>query len=303
MADFKTNSMLMVAIFLWASAFVGIKLALVSYSPGSLALLRFLVASLCMAPFYYRQPQMQRVMPWNVRIPLIVAGMAGIGVYNICLNYGELSVAAGIASFIIGLMPIFTILLAVFFFKERLSAAAWFSIFLSLLGLLLMTFGEHFSMDLMKGMLLILISTMMSSIATIIKKGYLKIYSSISVISWVIWGGTLLLFIYFPDLMVELPKADYQSTMVVIYMGIFPAALAYLAWGYVLKRVNASKAAITLYALPFASTLLGFILLQETPSLISMVGGVIALLGAVLANQAQDKSSNEVVLNDKIITA
>ena len=55
MQDFKVNCVLVSSILLWASAFVGIKIALTSYSPGSLALLRFIIASACMYLLYRRQ--------------------------------------------------------------------------------------------------------------------------------------------------------------------------------------------------------------------------------------------------------
>lgn len=288
MQNIKVNSILIGSILLWASAFVGIKLALASYSPGSLALLRFIVASLCMA-ILYRYQSNDPVMPWKERILLMIVGMAGIGVYNICLNYGEMTVSAGIASFIIGLMPVITVLLSVLFLKERVSNGTWVGITLSLVGLALLAIGEAGEQGLTKGFLLILISSLVGSIQTITKKRLLNKYSSIRVISWVIWGGTLLLTLYLPDLIKEIQKADCQSTAVVIYMGIFPAALAYSAWTYVLKKVPAAKASISLYTLPFASTVLGFLWLGEQPSMLSLTGGGIALLGALIAHRFQGK--------------
>lgn len=100
--------------FLLGSAFVGIRIGLTSYSPGSLALLRFLIASACMLLLQARLSSQKRI-PWSERLPLICTGVVGIGVYNTCLNYGEMTVSAGIASFILGLMPVLTVLLSVIF--------------------------------------------------------------------------------------------------------------------------------------------------------------------------------------------
>ena len=136
MQNFKVNAVLVSSILLWASAFVGIKLALASYSPGPLALLRFIVASFCMA-ILYRYQINEPKMPWKDRLQLMTVGMAGIGIYNICLNYGELTVSAGIASFVIGLMPVFTVLLSLVFLKEQMNSGTWAGITLSLLGLIL----------------------------------------------------------------------------------------------------------------------------------------------------------------------
>jgi drug/metabolite transporter (DMT)-like permease len=304
MNSFKVNFVLISSILFWASAFVGIKFALVSYSPGALALFRFLVASACMALLYHRQARDSVMMSWGDRIHLMIVGMAGIGIYNLCLNYGELSVSAGIASFIIGLMPVITVLLSLVFLKERMNSGTWVGIAISLLGLFLLTVGEGVGEGMTRGILFILISALVGSIQTIMKKRFLKKYSSTTVIAWVIWGGTLFLLTHLSELINELHTATYQSTAVVVYLGIFPGAVAYSAWTYVLKKIPAAKASISLYTLPFASTVLGFLLLGEQPSIMSLSGGGIALLGALVAHRYQNQLLNmETINSKKVVTA
>jgi len=287
-------------IILWASAFVGIRIALVDYSPGSLALLRFLVASLCMA-IVYRSQGIKDVMPWSHRAQLLLAGMMGIGIYNICLNYGEITVSAGIASFVLGLMPVITVILSLIFLREKINGMVWAGIFISLFGLFLLALGESSSTEMRQGLFLILLSAITGSILTIIQKKFLIIYHPVAVIAWVMWGGTLLLLIFSATLAQELQTAAYQSTAAVVYMGIFPAAVAYIAWSYVLKKLPASKASISLYALPIVSTLLGFLLLGEQPSLTSLTGGGIALIGALIAHRFQNQDILNVSLDKKVV--
>lgn len=284
MESLKAHCVIFIAIVLWASAFVGIRIGLADYSPGSLALLRFLVASLFMAAIYHAQG-IKKHIPWKDRLQLLVAGMAGIGVYNICLNYGELSVSAGIASFVMGLMPVITVFLSLVFLQEKLSRGVWLGLFVSILGLVVLAFGEGSQPDMQQGILAILVSALMGAILTLTQKQFASIYHPIEIISWVMWGGTLLLLMFAPTLVQEIQVAEYQTTAAVIYMGIFPAALAYLAWSYALKYLSATKASVTLYALPIVSTFLGFILLNEQPSTISLVGSGITLMGAFIANR------------------
>lgn len=300
MQSFKVNCVLIASIILWASAFVGIRIALSGYSPGPLALLRFMIASLCMALIYSNQ-NIKSTIPWKHRVQLMFAGVTGIGIYNICLNYGEITVSAGIASFVVGLMPVITVLLSIVFLREQLRIGVWLGIVISLSGLLLLAWGESTQTDLRQGIMLLLVSAFMGAVLTIIQKRFLKLYHPVAIISWVMWGGTLLLLIFLPGLMQEIRTADTQSTLAVVYMGIFPAALAYLAWGYVLNQYSASKAAITLYALPLVSTLLGFLILDEIPSLISLFGGGIALVGALIANRFQYYYSLNSSLDKKVV--
>jgi len=65
---------------------------------------------------------------------------------------------------------------------------------------------------------------------------------------------------------------------------VFPAALAYLTWGYVLQRTPASIAASSLYTVPIFAILIGWMVLREVPSALSIVGGVLAFAGVTLVN-------------------
>ena len=79
MQSFKVSCVIIIAIVFWASAFVGIRIGLVGYTPGALALLRFIVASLCMFVIYYSLGIKKRVV-WKDRVQLLLAGMAGVGI-------------------------------------------------------------------------------------------------------------------------------------------------------------------------------------------------------------------------------
>ncbi len=230
--------------------------------------------------------------------------MAGIGIYNICLNIGEVTVSAGIASFVIGLMPIMTILLSLAFLKEKQNNGVWCGILISLLGLFIIAVCESSSENIGQGLILILISTFTGAVLTIIQKHFARVYHPVAIISWVIWGGTLLLMVFLPKLLQEMQTAHYPATLSVIYMGIFPGAIAYLAWGLVLKTVSASKTSLSLYGLPILSTLLGVIFLHEHPSLTSLFGGGIALLGAFVAHYYQQPATADLdSMKNSVVTS
>ncbi|MFC3909555.1 DMT family transporter [Legionella dresdenensis] len=279
---------LIFTLIFWASAFVGIRVGLDSYSPGALALLRFLVASACMAIIYLCLPEKKK-MRWADRVELLAIGAIGIGAYNICLNIGETEVTAGVASFVIGLMPVMTTLLAVLFLKERPGALTWWGILVSTIGLGLMILAEKHS-SAGNGVFIILISSLSGAFYSITQKRYLRSYHPVAITSWVIWGGTLVLFWFAPELWRQFPYASHKATLTVVYLGIFPAALAYAAWCYVLDNMSASNASMYLYALPILSTIMGVAFLNEYPSVLSLSGGLLALAGALIATRFQQKT-------------
>src|SRR5205085_11785746 len=173
----RTLIALGVALLLWASAFAGIRAGLRAYSPGHLAILRFLVASLVLAIYatfaHFRRPEL-RDLPG-----LTLSGIIGITFYNIGLNYGETRVSAGAASLLIASVPIWTALLARFTLKERLSQLGWFGVFMSFAGVALISSGEGEGIHLSRQALLILAAAVSSAVYMIMQKRYLERYSAL----------------------------------------------------------------------------------------------------------------------------
>jgi len=73
----------------------------------------------------------------------------------------------------------------------------------------------------------------------------------------------------------------------IAYLGIFPAAIAYMSWTYVLSRISTAKAANYLYLVPFLAIAIAWIWLKELPSLLSVIGGIVTLTGVFIVNSSQ----------------
>jgi len=85
-----------------------------------------------------------------------------------------------------------------------------------------------------------------------------------------------------------LPQAIFASplysTLSVAYLGVFPGALAYVTWTHALSKAPTSLVSSFLYLSPVQAIFIAWLLLNEMPSLISLTGGAISILGVMIVN-------------------
>ena len=239
-------------ILCWAYSPIGVHMGLHSYSPGQLALLRFLIASVFMGGVAWvmgiGRPRLRDV-PW-----LLVLGFFGVFLHHTSLNYGQQFVTAAASSVLAQSALLFSVLIAFFALKERVSAWRWGCVLLGLLGVLVVIWGDQGVGDIDPRGLLILLAAMSWSVYFALQKHYAHRYSPLTMACYMVWAGTLMLLVNLPGLPAAVMQAPLAENLAVLVLGIFPSALAYLAWGYVLKHVEVSRAAV---AMVMAATLLG----------------------------------------------
>jgi drug/metabolite transporter (DMT)-like permease len=257
-----------VTLFLWASAFAGIRAALQGYSPFHLAVGRFIIASaiLTVLACVKRIP-----LPERCDLPRVaLTGFFGVTAYHIALNLGEVTVTAGAASFIVNTAPIFTSLLAGFFLQERIHRSGWIGMMVSFVGVGLIAAGEDSQLQFNAGTFAILLAALFQSLYFVLQKPLLNKYGVFAVVVYGFWAGTIGLLVFLPGFARQVAVAPVASTFALLYLAVFPSIIAYLSWSYVLSKIAASRAAAFLYLVPGITILIALVWLGEFPSRLSL---------------------------------
>lgn len=281
-------SLLLVCI-LWATAFPGIKIALESFSAGHLTLARHIVASISF--LFIMLFKKETLLPKKRDLPIFfLLGLLGYTIYHTALNFGEMRVSAGTASLIIATAPAFTSIVAFLILKDRLRFLAWLGIAISFVGVVLIVIGENSQFGINVYALLVLIAAISASFYTVLQKRVLKKYSAIQVTAYATWAGTIPLFLFAQGLPSSIIHATTNALLATIYIGVAPSAIAYTLFSYAIANVQVSRVTSFMYLVPVFSLLFAWILLAEIPSITSLIGGVVAIIGVVLVNQFKNRN-------------
>ena len=266
----------------WAYSPTGIHIGLQAYDPGHLALLRFLLASLFMAVIAgFKGIHLPRLQD----LPLLFAlGFFAVSLHHVVLNIGQQSVSAGASSVLAQSTPLFSTLLARFLFKDRVSVWRWGCVLLGFVGVVIVVSGDRGLGSLDAHGLLILLAAVSWSVYFALQKHHARRYDGLTLVCYTVWSGTLLLLIYLPGLADSVASAPLRVQWAVLGLGVFPSALAYLAWAFVLKHVDLSRATMTLYLIPPTAMGIASVGLGERPTLLVLVGSAVVLISVLALN-------------------
>jgi drug/metabolite transporter (DMT)-like permease len=280
--DWRTALALTVTVVLWGTAFPAIRAGLEAYQPGHVALLRFIVAAstLIVYAVISKMP-----LPLIRDVPTIaLMGGLGITAYNVLLNNGQQTVASGAASFLIATSPVMVAVLAIIFLVERLRVVGWLGIAVCLAGVLVIILGRGGEFEFDTHALLILGAALVQALFFVIQKPFLRRYPPLHLMTYVIVAGLFFLMIFLPGLPNAVRHAPLDSTLAVVFLGVFPAAIGYFTYAYVLARIPASRASTFLYFVPVVASVSAWLWLGEVLTVLAVVGGALVLFGVVIVN-------------------
>jgi len=273
----------LVSVFLWAAAFVGIRAAGRSFSPGALALGRLTIGTILLGTLVATRPF---VRPTRRELALLVlAGVLWFGVYNIVLNDAERRVDAGTAAMLVLVAPIIVVALAAVFLKERTTPNLLLGGVLAFSGVVVIGFATTAHNAPVAGVILCLVAAASSAVGLVAEKPVLNRISALQA-TWTCCAvGGIVCLPFAPQLVRELRTAPPSGLAWLSFLGVFPTSIAFTTWAYALARGSAGRLAATAYLVPPIAIVMSWLILGEVPALIAVLGGALCLVGVYVARR------------------
>jgi drug/metabolite transporter (DMT)-like permease len=270
-----------ITTLLWASAFVAIRSARTHFAPAPLALGRLLVGCVALSAVMAAR---RLALPPRRELPAIVAcGVLWFGVYNIALNQGERLIDAGTAAMVVNVAPIMIALLATVVLRERLSRWLLAGLAVAFAGAAVIGVASstHHRGGL-GGVLLCVLAAAVYTAAVVIEKPVLARVSPVAVTWAACVAGAVACLPFAPALVGELGRAPASSTLLVVYLGVAPTAIAFTTWAYALSHSTMARQGATTYLVPPLVIMLSWITLGEVPVAVALLGGALCLAGVAV---------------------
>lgn len=269
-------------VFLWASAFIAIRSAGEHYEPGALALGRLLAGSAVLLLILALR---REGLPPRAAWPGIAAsGVLWFGVYMVALNWGEREVDAGTAALVVNVGPIVIALLSGWLLKEgfpqRLLAGMAVSFAGAVVVGLSVSDGGRSSI---LGVLLCLLAALSYGCGVVAQKPALRHASALQVTTYGCLIGAVVCLPFSGILVEQIATAPASATLQMLYLGVFPTAIAFTTWAYALARTTAGKMGATTYVAPALVVLMSWALLSEVPGWLTLAGGGLCLAGVAVS--------------------
>jgi drug/metabolite transporter (DMT)-like permease len=284
-------------VVVWAVNFIAAKIGLRYLPPLSMASFRVAIAGLTMVPAYFicsRLPAFAHARQARLRgfssrdlWTFFYLGFFGVVVNQMCFTMGLRYTSVSHAAVIVGMGPIYTLILAVLF---RLERATWHKVIgmaIALLGVGVLASENGISprSPSLLGDAITMTGSLGFATYAVLGKRVAGRYDALTMVAFNHFAGAIII------LPVALHQAhalgpfanwraiSWTAWAALLFMAVFSSAVAYLVYFWLLRYLEASQLSAFTYLLPVLAVILGILWLGERGSWLQIVGGVLALGG------------------------
>jgi drug/metabolite transporter (DMT)-like permease len=283
-------SAILILYVVWGSTYLGIRIAVESIPPFTMAATRFLVAGVVMltAVAIVRRGCLIRPTRVELRDCFIIGALlmgGGMG----AVAWGEQFVPSGIAALLIAMMPAWVAIFGRAFFQERLPLGATLGIGLGIAGVAILV-GPSLAVDGSldpAGIVALLISPIAWAAGSVYATHSAQLpkdpffTTALQMLSGaIVLGAAALATGEF--VLVRLETVSQESLAALVYLTAVGSLLAFTAYAWVLRHAPLPLIATYAFVNPVVAVVLGAVILNETVTASQIVAAAVIVAGVAL---------------------
>jgi len=277
----------MAAMLFWGMSFIWSSILLVRYQPVSIIFFRLIVST---AFLYF----LKKIMKLHEKIDrddyllLFFSALFTPFFYFLGENYGLKYSTSTITAVVIGTIPLFSPVIAWFFFREKLSWLNLTGIFISFIGIILIIISKDFSLAVNPLGILILFGAVLSALLySVLLKRLSFRYSPLILIYYQNFIGIFLflpLFVLldFTSFIQVVP--DKRMIISFLCLSILASSLSFVFYAKTMKEIGISRANIFSNLIPVFTAVFSYLILAEGFTLQKIAGIIIVVSGVFLTS-------------------
>ena len=284
---FKAWLVLLATLLLWSGNWIVARAVRNDITPGIATLGRLVIVLAILLPFAWNGLRGKLTgfssRDWKILAALgFTGGGLHLGLQWLGLHYT--TATSGILY--LSMTPIFILVLAAPL-GERVGLRQWAGVAVSLCGVyLIATQGRPAVPSFNIGDMMALASMMMWAGYTVLLRVRRDALSVIELIVMVCAFGVLFMlpWVAYEVAMDASVRLGNAGSLAVLYSAIGSLLLAYAGWSYLVRRLGAARAGVTLHLMPAMGVVLAAVLLREYPSWFHFAGIALILAGVALSS-------------------
>jgi drug/metabolite transporter (DMT)-like permease len=282
----KNYLTLLFLAIIWGSSFILMKRGLEVFNFMQVASLRIVIAFLSLIPFL---PKAFRNVKKKHLLPITIMAILGNGIPAFLFTKAQTHLDSSFVGILNAIVPLFTLILGVYFFKSKTTKANIIGIFLGLFGAVLLTVNSlSDGVEMNFYVWLVVLATVFYAISINVIKKYLFDLnaSSITALAFLIIGPLSSVYLFSTDFTAVLVSNE-NGMMALVYialLSVLGTSMAVIIFNHLISRSSAIFASSVTYLIPIVAILWG-VFDGEIITPYHLFGMLIILSGVYLVNK------------------
>lgn len=271
---------------IWGSSFILMKRGLEVFDFMEVAALRIVIAFVSLIPFL---PQAFKLVKPKHYFPIVISALLGNGIPAFLFTKAQTELDSSLVGTLNGTVPLFTLILGVYFFSAKPSKANILGIFMGLLGIVFLAFSTLKDGFAFNGYIfLVVLATIFYATSINVIKKYLQDLNpaSIAALAFLIIGPIAAVYLFNTSFLYQLQTQPdgYKALGYIALLSVLGTSMAAIIFNRLLNRSSAIFTSSITYLIPIVAIFWG-VLDGEIITSYHVLGSVIILSGVYLVNK------------------